>query len=220
MFHTDPTLSQLAAVLQGCSQEAGAGAAEPFGAAGADLAVACQRDELRRWLNKWGCRLRYPQPGEPDLFSDSLARWWGISGSRLPADPLAELGDAEIGALADGYADLAARPAALLVRGGAPAGYRAIAPTAASKIMFALRPETVPAWDAAIARATVGGTSRDQFASHVEAARAWARAIQDEARRRGIADIAAHVGRPGASLARVRDEWLYLTVTRGCPIPG
>jgi len=40
----------------------------------ADLAVAGQRDELRRWLNKWVCRLRYPHLGEPDVFSDSLAQ--------------------------------------------------------------------------------------------------------------------------------------------------
>src|SRR5438876_205107 len=93
-----------------------------------------------------------------------------LPGSSIPGYPgrAAELGDADVGTLADSYADLAARPAAVLTRRGAPAGHRVIAPTAASKIMFALRPETVPPWDAAIARATAGGTSRDHFASHLE----------------------------------------------------
>jgi len=223
MSHTEPTLSQLAALLRSCPQRdsADSSPAVLLSATGgaADLAVAGQRDELRRWLNRWGCRLRYPQPGEPDVFSGSLAQWWASSGSGLPDDPVAELSDADVGTLADGYADLAARPAALLSRGGAPVGHRAISATAASKIMFALRPETVPPWDAAIARATAGGTSRDHFASHLEAARAWAGAVQDEARRHGIADVPAYVGRPGSSLARVWDEWLYLTITRDCSVP-
>jgi len=219
---TEPVLSQVAAVLRSCAPDgAGAGMAVPLSATGgpANLAVPGQRDELRRWLNRWACRLRYPQPGEPDVFSDSLAQWWAITGSVLPGGPVAGLSDAAVGTLAGSYADLAARPGALLTRHGAPGGHRAIAPTAASKIMHVLRPETVPPWDAAIARATVGGTSRDHFARHLQAARTWARAIQGEARRRGIADIPAYLGRPGSSLAGLRDEWLYLTITRGCPIP-
>jgi hypothetical protein len=222
MSYSEPTLSQLAALLRSWSQGDSAGSSPAVLSAtggAADMAVAGERDELRRWLNTWGCRLRYPQPGEPDVFSDSLARWWASSGSGLPDVPVAELSDAGVGTLADSYADLAARPAALLTRAGAPAGHRAIAPTAASKIMFALRPETVPPWDAAIARATAGGTSRDHFASHLEAARAWAGSVQDEARRHGIADVPAYVGQPGSSLARVWDEWLYLTITRGCHVP-
>lgn len=222
MSYSEPTLSQLAALLRSWSQGDSAGSSPAVLSAtggAADLAVAGERDKLRRWLNAWGCRLRYPQPGEPDVFSDSLARWWASSGSGLPDVPVAELSDAGVGTLADSYADLAARPAALLTRAGAPAGHRAIAPTAASKIMFALRPETVPPWDAAIARATAGGTSRDHFASHLEAARAWAGSVQDEARRHGIADVPAYVGRPGSSLARVWDEWLYLTITRGRHVP-
>jgi hypothetical protein len=147
MSATGPTLSQLAALLRSCSQgdSADSSPAVLLSAIGgaADLAVAGQRDELRRWLNKWGCRLRYPQPGEPDVFSDSLAQWWASGGSGLPDDPVAELSDADVGTLADSYADLAARPAAALTRRrGAPAGHRVIAPTAASKIMFALRPKT------------------------------------------------------------------------------
>lgn len=98
-------------------------------------------------------------------------------------------------------------------------GERTIAATAASKIMYVLRPETVPPWDAAIAKATVGGTSRQHFARHLTAARAWASALLAEARRLGVEDVPAHVGRPGSSLARIRDEWMYLTITANHPIP-
>jgi hypothetical protein len=179
-----------------------------------DLSDAGQRDQLRRWLNKWGCRLGYPPPGAPDLFSASVAGWWAERRAVLPDGPLASLSDAEIGLLADGYADLAARPAVGITRGGLPAGVRSIGPTTTSKALFFLRPDTVPPWDAAVARGSVGGTSRDHFAAHLVAGRSWALEVLDAARQAGIEDIAAHVGQPGASLARLRDEWLLLTTPR------
>lgn len=213
---------QLAALLRNCSQgKADTSLAALLCAAGGavDLTVALHRDQLRKWLNKWVCRLRYPRPGEPDLFSSSVVQWWRISGSLLPDRQVAELNDFEVRILADSYADLAARPGALLTQNGVVIGSRSIAPTAASKIMFVLLPGTVPPWDAAIARTTTGGSSRDHFAQHLEATRAWARAVSDEARRHGIADIPAYVGRPTSSLAKLRDEWLCLTITRRVPIP-
>jgi hypothetical protein len=222
MSYTEPALSQLAAIFRSYPQDrADTSLAALLSVTGgsADLANARQRLEFRRWLNKWVCRLRYPQPGEPDPFSDSLALWWEATGSGLPDSPVAELNDNEVAVLAASYADLASRPGALLTRNGVPAGYRTIGPTAASKIMFVLRPHTVPPWDAAIARSTTGGTSLDHFRRHLEAARVWATAILDEARRDDIPDIPGHVGRPGSSLAKLRDEWMYLTITRGCAVP-
>jgi hypothetical protein len=222
MAYTEPSLGQLAALLRGRPQdETGAGGVALAGATGTsiDLTVPAQREELRRWLNRWVCRLRYPLPGEPDLFAGSIADWWKAAGSSLPAQPIEVLSGEEIALLADGYADLAARPGALRTRGGVAAGERTIAPTAASKIMYVLRPETVPPWDAAIAKATVGGTSRDHFARHLTAAHAWAGALLAEARRLGVVDIPARVGRPASSLARIRDEWMYLTITANHPAP-
>jgi hypothetical protein len=219
---TEPTLSQLVAVLRNYSQDnADASLATLLSTTGGavDLTVARHRVQLRKWLNKWVCRLRYPRPAEPDLFSTSIATWWAISGSALPDCPVAELNDAEVGILADSYAELATRPGALLTRNGVVIGSRSIAPTAASKIMFVLLSETVSPWDAAIARTTAGGTSRDHFARHLKATRTWAQAVNDEARIQGITDIPAYVGRPTSSLAKLRDEWLYLTITRRCPIP-
>jgi len=218
----EPTLNQLAALLQNCSQaNADASLTALLSKVGGnvDLTVAWHRDELLKWLNKWICRLRYRRPGEPDLFSNSVTQWWAVSGSALPHCPVAELSDIEVGILADSYADLSARPGALLTRNGIVTRSRSIAPTAASKILFVVLSETVPPWDAAIARTTTGGTSRDHFARHLTATRMWARAVQDEAARRGITDIPTYVGRPSSSLAKLRDEWLYLTITRGCPVP-
>src|SRR5690606_10991613 len=40
-----------------------------------DLALAQHRRAALVWLNAWGCRLRYPRPGEEDVFDAGLARW-------------------------------------------------------------------------------------------------------------------------------------------------
>jgi hypothetical protein len=213
----EPTLAELAARLAGFAVDRpGSGPDAWLEAVGgtADLSVPTQRDELRRWLNKWGCRLGYPPPGAPDLFSASVAAWWAAGGAALPDAPLAELSDADIAALADGYADLSARPALALTRGGVPAGVRSIGPTTTSKLLYFLRPQTVPPWDAAVARGSVGGSTREHFAAHLVAGRAWAQVVLASAAQAGIADVAAHVGQPGASLARLRDAWLLLTVPR------
>lgn len=221
MAYTEPSLDQLAALLRQVPYNRSDAAVTLAGATGTsiDLAVPAQREELRRWLNKWVCRLRYPRPGEPDLFGESIASWWKACGSGLPGTPVVELSDQEIALLSGGYADLAARPGALRMRGGIAAGERAVAPTAASKIMYVLRPESVPPWDAAIAKATAGGTTRGHFACHLASARTWARALLAEADRLGVGDIPGHVGRPGSSLARIRDEWMYLTITASRPVP-
>lgn len=220
--YMEPTLDQLASVLHSCSQQrADTSLAGLLGVTDGtvDLTDSRHRDRLLRWLNKWVCHLRYPLPGEPDIFADSVLQWWPAGGAVLPAGPIAELTDGEIAIIADSYADLSARPGALLTRGGTVRGQRRIGPTAASKIMFILRRDTVQPWDAAIARTATGGTSPIHFASHLKACRTWAQDIQNEARRRHIPDIATYVGRPSSSMAKLRDEWMYLTITRRCPVP-
>jgi hypothetical protein len=223
MPYVEPTLGQLAAILRNAPQARADNSLARLldvtdGAV--DLAIAEHRYELLRWLNRWGCRLRVPRVGEADVFAASILEWWAAGGATLPSVPVAELDANSIDLLADAYAELERRPGALRPRGGKVVGSRRIAPTAASKIMFVLRPETVPPWDAAIAVATVGGITRDHFARHLTVARQWAQAILVQARNEGIPHIPAHVRRPHSSLAKLRDEWMYLTITRNVPIPS
>jgi hypothetical protein len=207
MSYTEPTLGQLAAIFGQYSQDrADASLARVRSASDDPEVLTLRPDELRRWLNQWLCRLRYPRPGEADPFADSLCEWWAATGSGMPSTPVAGLGDEEISLLADSYCDLASRSGALRIRRSAQVGCRRIAPTAASKIMFVLRPDTVPPWDAAIACATTGGVSRYHFSQHLTATRTWANAVLSEAVSLDIRDISAHVGRPRSSVAKLRDE--------------
>ncbi|GAA1971159.1 MmcQ/YjbR family DNA-binding protein [Kitasatospora viridis] len=169
----------------------------------ADLGLAEHRTGLHRWLNSWGCRIRYPRPGEPDLLADGLADWWAGHGAALPDQPLSQLTDQQIDALARAYGALQALPAGPT---------RTLGPTAAAKALYALRPAAVMPWDAAIAKHLHGDRDAAAFARHLRCGRAWARAVLAES---GVpeAELPAALGRGGVSLAKVLDDHLYVSIT-------
>ncbi len=165
---------------------------------------------LRVCLNAWVCRIPYPRDGV-DLLASSIDPWWRTRRRRLPTEPLIDLDDRSIDDLAAAYAELASLPA-----GASRAGrIRSLAPTASSKLLWILRPETACPWDKAIAKAGGQGTGQGGYAHHLRGARAWARQVTAQAWADGIDDVPTHVGRPQSSLVKVYDEWCYLTITRG-----
>lgn len=171
-----------------------------------DLAAASHRDALLTWLNAWGCRIRVPRPGEPRPFQDAIWAWWTAWGGALPARPLYRLSDKDVRRLGEAHAALAALPAT------AGATVRRLSSTAAAKALFALRPRTVTPWDAAIALALHGARDGDAFARHQALGREWSRALLATT---GLTEarLALAVGRPGATLARLLDEYCYVRIT-------
>ncbi|UVS77487.1 hypothetical protein [Actinokineospora sp. UTMC 2448] len=165
-----------------------------------DLADAEHRALLLRFLNSWGCRIRYPGDGDP--FDADLAAWWESWGAALPAGALAELSDVEIDALGRAYADLAAV---------AVSSRRTLGATAASKALYALRPRAVMPWDAAIATRVHGTRDGAAFAAHLRLGRTWANAVLAESAQEEQA-LCAMLARP-VSLAKILDEYLYVTIT-------
>jgi hypothetical protein len=168
------------------------------------------RRALLVWLNAWGCRLRYPRAGEPDPFDRGLARWWRRWGAALvgPDVRLARLTDEQIGYAGECYADLAVLPIAV-----AP-GARSLGPTAASKLLYALRPGALMPWDAAIAEHLHGARDAAAYTRHLRLGRAWAQRILAEAGE-DEAGLAEALGQPGRPLAKMLDEYCYLAITRG-----
>ncbi len=185
---------------------------------GSDPDFAC-RDHvvrLRIWLNQWICRIGYPAPGEDDLLAASLATWWSEYKVLLPPTDqrLAQLGDAQLKSLSSGYAALCALPAAASRAGK----IRTVGPTAAAKLLYFVRPLAVTAWDKAISLRTGGGQHEEAFLTHLTACRGWAQAIEAEAGQLGLAseEIGPYLHRPASSVAKLIDEWLYASITRGC----
>ena len=133
-----------------------------------DPAIAAHRRALHRWLNAWGCRIRYARPPEPDRFDAAIAAWWARRGRPLEVvqEPLAELTDEHIRVLADAFDDLSTSAIAVDGRGHE----RTMGPTAAAKCLYALRPRSVMPWDLMIAQRLHGGRDRDAFARHLSSA--------------------------------------------------
>lgn len=175
---------------------------------GLDLARGEHRTALLRWLNSWGCRIRYPREGEPDRYDEQLALWWRQYGATLPSVGLPELTDDQIDTLAAAFGALAA------VQVSAGKATRTLGPTAGAKALYALRPQSVMPWDAAIAQSLHGTRDADAFGRHLRLGRSWAQAVLAEAATTQEA-LPELVGRPTVSLAKLLDEYLYLELTVG-----
>ncbi|MEV0405012.1 hypothetical protein [Actinoallomurus sp. NPDC050550] len=174
-----------------------------------DLTVPAHRRALLAWLNSWGCRIRYPRPGEPDLFDLSVGAWWTRRRHALPDEDtaLSALTDEAIAELGECYEDLAAAQV------GSPARPRALGPTAASKLLHALRPKALMPWDEAIADHLHGARDAAAYTAHQRLGRAWATGLLAEA---GVdeEELADRLGRPGRPLAKMLDDYCYLRFTR------
>jgi hypothetical protein len=143
------------------------------------------------------------------LFELALADWWGSWRDRLPRSDtnLAELQEDEIETLSAAFDDLASRGVALMRDG---VSVRSLGSTAAAKALYVLRPFAVPPWDDKIARRLYGARDAAAFSEHLHQARQFALALLDEAG--GETSLLAAVGRPGASLAKLLDEYWVATI--------
>ncbi|CAM5531975.1 MmcQ/YjbR family DNA-binding protein [Streptomyces narbonensis] len=179
---------------------------------GLDPARVDHRDALLRWLNSWGCRIRYPRAGEPAPFDTGLAGWWAAWSDTLPRGTLAGLDDAAVAAFGRAYGDLVTLPVTTgrLVR--------SLGPTAAAKALYALRPEAIMAWDAAIAERLHGTRDAAAFTRHLALGRDWARAVLAET---GATEAALPglVGRPDVPLSKILDEFLYVHLSMRSSAP-
>lgn len=176
-----------------------------------DLSRTDHRAILLRWLNAWGCRIRYPREGEPAPFDTGIAAWWRSWRAALPTVSLAHLRDCDIDATAAAYAALSG----VEVSTGRPR--RTLGPTAAAKTLYALRPRAIMPWDAAIAARVHRARDGAAFGRHLRLGRAWAAAVIAESGT-GEDMLPGLLGRPAVSLAKILDEYLYVTITM--PSPG
>jgi hypothetical protein len=172
---------------------------------------------MRTWLNKWLCRIKVPADGNSDIIVEQMRTWWtlyGVNGGhRLPEGQLHKLSDDELDLVTAAYVNLRDRTAAELEGGRS----RRFGPTASAKICFFVRPETVTPWDKKISEHT-----RGDFREHLRVCRGWAQALVREGSELGLApsEIGPNLGRPLSTVAKLIDEWLYMTITQGVVVSG
>lgn len=210
--HDGPDLAGLKAAVAAFASMTRASATSLPGPAelGLDLAVPEARRALLRWLNSWGCRLRYAQPGETDLFDTGVRDWSARWAEALvePRATMAELTDEQVLVVGECYADLSGLPV------GVPGRPRSLGPTAASKLLHGLRPAAFMPWDEEIAGRLHGARDAAAFMAHQRLGRTWARQLLAET---GLDEpaLCAALGRPGRPLAKLLDDYCYIRFTRG-----
>lgn len=161
---------------------------------------------LLEWLNKWGCRI-------PAKLPDALFKnWWNWSqhwGKQLPLGlGLCDASDCDLDILADAY------DALLSIRG--------LGATGASKLLFAVCPETAMPWDRAIQTELKLAGDRAGYRAMLKHSKREAEILVEDAARRGIADyrtIPVKIGRAGYTLPKLLDEYHWVTITRRHQIP-
>lgn len=176
-----------------------------------DLSNPAHLNALHRWLNAWGCRIAYPPEGSADLFASSVSDWWRAWSRRLPGRQarLAALSDEQLDRVASAYGALWRRPVA---RARGSDSFRALAPTATAKTLWALRPHAIIPWDARIALRLHGCRDESAFGDHLRVARSWAQALLREAGSEAV--LLEAVGRSGSTVAKVLDEYWYVTLSK------
>ena len=177
-----------------------------------DLSRAAHRRALHQWLNAWGCRIRTVSTGETDPFDEAIVKWWkGERRSLRAIDvPLVQLSDEHLRTLGAAYAGLSVAIVAFDKNGKA----RSMGPTAAAKALYALKPGAVMPWDQAIAVQLHGARDATAFTNHLALGRSWAKSLLAES---GLDEVqlVTELGRPGATLAKVLDEYCYVRYTLG-----
>ncbi|MBA7500954.1 hypothetical protein ES704_03716 [subsurface metagenome] len=114
-----------------------------------DLTNPVHRISLIKWLNDWGCR--HLSEDQHEIASYSILNWYQANGATLFPNrkQLWDLEDQELEVTATAYGSLKGRTGAWRIRGERKLEVH-IGATAASKILFAIRPKALMPWDKAM----------------------------------------------------------------------
>lgn len=156
---------------------------------------------LVKWLNKWGCRI-----GKDNAAAIRSA----IRASpRLDLPPLrtevTDLGDTTFARLEKAYQAL--RDCGL-------------GPTASAKTLFALRPKCAIPWDTKIRREFSLRGDSDSYGEMLRRSQQEARQLVENAKQYGVVDLPAVVGSSQSSLAKLLDEYHWVTITARHRLPA
>ena len=163
---------------------------------------------LLEFLNKWGCRIA--GDALPKI-SEQLKSWYKEYNDKLPRKNLWSLCDSDLDSVIKAYKGLKK--------------IKRIGPTTASKILFALRPEALVAWDNKIREETVG---LGPEGSYKEFLKLMQRKLEtmckennfkpeqflDKLKSEKLVEI-----KNGDTVPKVIDEYNWITRTKGCNPP-
>ena len=186
-----------------------------------DLTNPEHRIALIKWLNAWGCR-NLPKD-QHDVASNSILEWYQVDGASLFTNekPLWDVEDGELEIAARAYGSLKDKTGARSVRGGNKRKVH-IGPTAASKILFAIRPQALMPWDEAMRVAFKCDGSPESYFEYLIEIRDLTLHIGDLCRNKGfqIDDLPQKLGRPNSTVLALVNEYIWVTETRKVELPS
>ena len=187
-----------------------------------NLASAQERAALIKWLNSWGCR-QFAKAYHDDA-SREIGRWFADNSSLLvkPSQDLADLNDQELEQTEKAFVRLSELFASERSNGEKKRIRVSIGPTGAAKILFALRPRSYPPWDIPIRQELQGQGIPVSYKSYlVEAIKELAELRVDCARLNlNLQALPSRLGRPESTLAKIVDEYKWVTVSKNCHSPS
>jgi hypothetical protein len=186
-----------------------------------DLSVQEHRDALMNWLNDWGCR--HLSKNQHQVASKSILDWYKGNCSTLFSDkmPVWRLGDQQIETAANAYGSLKDKIGARRSRYGSESEVH-IGPTAASKVLFAIRPKALMPWDEEMRVAFKCDGSPESYVRYLKAIISLAFHIGDLCRNKGfqIDDLPQRLRRPGSTVLALINEYIWITETRKIELPS
>ncbi len=186
-----------------------------------DLTNTAHRRGLMDWLNDWGCR--HLSKEYHNLASDSIQEWHQANSASLFTDekPLWQLGDSDLEMAARAYGNLKDKPGAWRVRGGIRRQVH-IGPTAASKVLFAIRPEALMPWDEAMRISFECDGSPESYSKYLMEIRDLTLHIGNLCGSKGfqIDDLPHKLGRPHSTVLSLVNEYIWITETRKVKPPS
>jgi hypothetical protein len=186
-----------------------------------DLAINEHRHALLKWLNDWGCR--HLSKKNHQVASESILEWYQSECATLFGDstPVWQLDDRELKTAANAYGSLKDRLGARHSRHNDQLQVH-IGPTAASKVLFALRPRALVPWDDAMRRSFgYGDASPESYFKYLVAIRNLALHIRDLCRDKGfqIDDLPGKIDRGRSTVVELLNEYIWVR-TRGIELPS
>jgi len=180
-----------------------------------DLSINQHCNAVVRWLNDWGCR--HLSEDYHDTAADSILAWYKAASARLLEEdkPLWQADHGELFAASSAYASLKGKLGAWRVRDGGIRKVR-IGQTAASKILFAIRPRALMPWDDAMRTALKREHSLRTYLDYLLSMRDLTLHVDNLCRNHGfgIEDLPHRLGRPESTVIELINEYTWVTVPR------
>lgn len=135
--------------------------------------------------------------------------------------PLWQLEDQELEVAADAYGSLKDRIGAWRSRYGNESAVH-IGATAASKILFAIRPKAMMPWDEAMRKSFGCDGSPQSYSEYLKIIRNLTFHIGVLCRNKGfqIEDLPKELGRPKSTVIELVNEYMWVTVTQKVELPS